>query len=678
MRILVTDAFCSANRGDAAILDGLLSGIRARVPHAKLTVTSRFPSLTRKVHGVEAIDDRDVVRVMGAIDAADLVVGCGGSYLTDLYPRDLQARLATIHACARAGKPFAVFAQSIGPFTTPLSRLAARTALQGAAWIHVRDPASAKVVHDLGVTTPVSVGVDAAVVGRSTPPRPGGRRPVLGVTVRRWHFPGDPDPAAAQERYERAVAEACDAWAVYTGGLVRFYSTCTALGGYAQDDRVTARRVAERMRTLADVEMAIDLPFDVVRGQLGACDLVLGTRMHSLIFATTAGVPAVGVAYEFKTGEWLESVGLGELWRPIEDPTGLASMLLHAWENRAALAATLADRLPTLRARGEAQLDQLVALARGERPSVPTARAISRTDGWNVETWRYDRPHRRLRAVVDAVLAETTGGRVLDLGASTGLAGRMLGPAFDYTGLDVAPSVATEEPGFRIRTGELDGDWPVEGEFDVVTASGALEYVADLPATLARVRAALRPGGLAVVTLFNLAHVSRGPNAARHPTWRFHTRPDELVLLLREAGLAPTRVGASSAGHLPAAAVDAESPTDLDRAGAAQLPLPRLLRVGHHLVAVCRAGTPQPGPTALARLIEAGEALPAVRLAVTTLKSASWSARAWYDLGRAWELAGDFAQARTSFERARALDPNHPELAAALARVAEIPAAIGA
>jgi len=313
MRILITDAFSSANRGDAAILDGILTGLRARVPDVELTVSSRFPDLTRRFHGVDAIDDRDAHVLMGAIDRADLVVGCGGSYLHDLYALNLHPRLATIHACARAGKPYVAFAQSIGPLDSPLSRTAARNALSDATWILVRDEASARVVRDLGVSTPVEVGVDAAVLGAPVPEARTAAQPVLGVTVRIWHFPGVSDPAAAQARYEASVAEACVAWMVHTGGRVRFLSTCTSLGGYTQDDRVVARRVAKRIGAGVRVVEQDDLPFDVVRGQLASCDLVLGTRMHSLIFATTAGVPGVGIAYEFKTGEWLEQVGLGEL-----------------------------------------------------------------------------------------------------------------------------------------------------------------------------------------------------------------------------------------------------------------------------------------------------------------------------------------------------------------------------
>ena len=676
MKILITDAFCSANRGDAAILDGIVSGLTRRLPGVELLVTSHFPALTQRFHGadhgayhgVSAIDDRDLVATMRAIDAADLVVGCGGSYLHDTYALNLHPRLATIHACARAGRPFAVFAQSIGPLDSPLSRTAARNALDDAAWILVRDEASARVVNALGVRAPIEVGVDAAVGGGSqdwlVAPRarnevPVLGVPVLGVTVRGWHFPGLEDAPRLQDQYERAVAAACDAWVQRTGGRVRFLSNCTALGGYAQDDRVAARRVAARMTSAAEVVEDIDLDFRAVRAQAAACDLFLGTRMHSLIFATTAGVPAVGVAYEFKTGEWLEQVGLAGRWCPIEAPVGLTEQLLRAWDEREAMHDALRERIPAQIERAESQLDTLAALARGTRPA-PAPRAAVGRAGWDQETWRYDRPHRRLRAVADAVVSESSGGRMLDLGCSSGLLGRMVGPRWDYTGVDMAPSVARDEPGFRIRTAAIDAPWPVDGEFDVVTASGALEYADDLTDVLRRARACLRPGGLAVVTLFNLAHVSRGPRSQRHPTWRFTHRPDELILTLRELGLPPTRIFASSAGNGPAPGVDAETPTDLDRSGAVQLALPQLLRIAHHIVLVCRAGAQQPGPSAVATLAATGPLIDALRMAVGITREAPWSARAWADLSALWKRAGDERQTLACAERAAALDPNRP------------------
>lgn len=51
------------------------------------------------------------------------------------------------------------------------------------------------------------------------------------------------------------------------------------------------------------------------------------------------------------------------------------------------------------------------------------------------------------------------------------------------------------------------------------------------------------------------------------------------------------------------------------------------------------------------------------------VKSGSWSANLFYNLGNAWFRVGDFGEAILNYERAVALDPRHPEAAANLALV---------
>ncbi len=660
MKILVTDSFCSSNRGDAAILDGILTGLAARLPEAHIEVVSHYPAVCARFHGVEALDDRDAVALAAAVRGADLVVSCGGSFLNDIYGLNLHPRLATFGLARRFEVPYVLCAQSIGPLDRPLSRTAAREALDGAAWILARDEASARLVRDLGVKAPVSVGVDAAVGAAPRTRVRGDGPPRLGVTVRDWHFPGHEDAAARQAGFEEAVARACRRWQGATGGAVRFLANCTAYGGYHKDDRPAARRVAAQLDD-AEVVEADDLGFEAVRDLVADCDLLLGTRMHSLIFATTAGVPAVGVAYEFKTGEWLDQVGLADRWVPIEDPEGLDELVLRAWESREADAARMSDRMQGLHARWSAQFDVLADIARTGVPGPDDAPRrlaggpIVRGD-WTSETFTYDIAHRRLRAVADAVLAEG-GARVLDLGCSTGKLGRMLGPAYAYEGLDLSPDVACEEPGFTVRTADLDGPWPVDGLFDTVVCSGSLEYVCSLPGTLRRIREVLAPGGLAVVTLLNLSHISRATRASRHPTWRFVERPDELALALLAAGLRPMRFHATSAGYGPSPSVRAEQPTDHDGDGGGQLAPGRMVRLAHQWMVVCEASDPVPGAGRIEELAAAGDLSGALSLAVGLYRALPWSSRLLSDIAVITNLAGDSARARELLAQAVALDP---------------------
>lgn len=662
IRVLIADSFCSANRGDAAILDGIVRGLQARLPQARIQVVSHYPELSARFHpGLDCMGDQDPVALAQALSDTDLVLSCGGSFLNDLYALNLGPRLALYHAAHRAEIPVVFFAQSIGPLDSPLSRQAARAVLDPAAWVLARDPASAEIVRRLGVQCPVSVGVDAAV---SDVPevQEGGSTPILGVTARAWHFPGTENPEAHQSTYEATMAAACAAWIADSGGQVRFLSNCTDLGGYHQDDRLCAQRIADLIDdpVHVSVEQRPDLDHHHVRRQAAACDFFLGTRMHSLIFATTAGVPAVGVAYEFKTPEWLSMCGLEGLSVDIAAPSGLPSLLLKAWRQRAEHGARLQAALPGILSLAEQQLDQLAAIAQGAR--LPRARSgRGQQAGWQGETLKYDIAHRRLRSVADVVLAEG-GRRVLDVGCSTGMMGRMLGPRFDYQGLDVSHEVVVQAPGFRIQQRDLNTQGlPAMAPVDTVICSGSLEYLDDLPGTLRGLRARIVDGGLGVFTLYNLAHFARGAGRAkRHPTWRFQARPDELVMALREAGFSPQRILPTAAGYCASQAVNAELPTDWDRQGQGQLSKLQLTRLAHQVIVVCRATRPQPGPQRVEDLATSGDLLAATRIAAHLVKRFPWSARAWSDLGVLFQLAGDPQTGTKHLLKALSCDPTHP------------------
>ena len=103
-----------------------------------------------------------------------------------------------------------------------------------------------------------------------------------------------------------------------------------------------------------------------------------------------------------------------------------------------------------------------------------------------------------------AALPRPEAPRVLEIGCGTGFLTAALRPRIggDWTVTDLAPEMLArcrarigEAPGLRYRV--LDGERPglTEGGFDLICASLAFQWFADLPAALARLRALLAPGG---------------------------------------------------------------------------------------------------------------------------------------------------------------------------------------
>jgi colanic acid/amylovoran biosynthesis protein len=634
MNVLLVDGFCASNRGEAATIDVVHRGLRARLPGASVRAVARFPEVARAMLGLETIADTDAVAVARAVATCDLVVSCGVPLLSDGYPLGLQARLGVLALARRLGKPYVLFGQSLGPFDTPLARSAVRGILDDAAWVLARDPVSAGTVRSLGVRAPVDAGVDVSMLARvaEVPARSG--RPSLGVCVRTWGFPGAPDPELATQRYEQAVAWACDAWSSQTGGRVRFIATCTSFGGYAQDDRVAARRVAARMAGPADIRTTIDDGHERVRAELASCDLVISARLHGLIFATDSGVPAVGVAYERRSAAHLESLGLGAFSVPIYAPEALRARVLEAERRRDELRARMTEAAPRLRAQADAQLDRLAAIADDARahgrrpPPQPAALAIAPPPE--------DLDARCVDAVASVILSEG-GSRVL-----------AVVPPSD-------PSSLTERLGVQFLRTAVTADAAVlahgevrtDGPYDVVCATAVFESCADVRPLLAALRARVTDDGLGVFALRNAVHFWRAlaPELAEaRDAPQIAQLPDAFALTLASVGLVPERVVAVGAGYLS---------DDLERDGVRTLPPERALRLARALVFVCRPSTPCADAPDVALLRESDQRIAEVRAALELTRRVPWAARAWLELGYTYLVTSDLPdEARNAFRRA--------------------------
>ena len=134
---------------------------------------------------------------------------------------------------------------------------------------------------------------------------------------------------------------------------------------------------------------------------------------------------------------------------------------------------------------------------------------------WNRQA--EDRDNRFTRLVyclVDWIVGHVPSGKHLDFGCGPGLLCSLLADrGFDVHGTDIAERMIEAamqrmkgrvndlESRFRIC---LDGEVPFDdGQFDLVTASQVLGYVADQPACVAKLRSLLKPGGICVASVTN-------------------------------------------------------------------------------------------------------------------------------------------------------------------------------
>jgi len=366
--ILFVGYYGFGNVGDEAILSAILGRFRARRAYLRLLVASGNPQKTIATHAVEAIAWNDMAALHAAVQSADLVLLGGGGLFHDYWGVDPDTFLTNRHwgVAYYAGpallaslyrKPLMLYAVGVGPLYSGHGRKYTRLAAQAAQAITVRDQSSKALLEELGISGErIRVTADpgflfvpetSASLEQAVPEGFALRRPVLGVAARHWGVGVHPD------FLEREIAAALDVFVKQTGGtvvLVPFQD----ISGERENDRATAGRILEHMRLPGSAVVAAEGGTDQICGWLRACDLVLGMRLHALIFAATAGVPAVALSYDPKVDEVAGRLGfkLSSDVKDLEAPA-LAAQLLEALGHRDEFRESMGPVIAELRRQAE-------------------------------------------------------------------------------------------------------------------------------------------------------------------------------------------------------------------------------------------------------------------------------------------------------------------------------------
>ncbi len=295
---------------------------------------------------------------------SDVIVSCPGNFF---YSGSGLGAAFLLHVLALAygrllGKPLYMMPQTIGPLTRRRERWLLKRLLRQMRFVALRDTRSLEPVKQLGVAAErCHVFPDSAFLfhgaGELNPftallghpaveSRP---RPYLGVTVIDWGIKNR--RFARQAEYERAVSAALSDFLARHGGTVFIFPQVTG-PSVVDDDRIPARRVAGRTQAKPSQVVLVDETWSPGRllAAYGQMDLFLGARLHSNIFALTAGTPVLAIAYQYKTHGVLGMLGLGDWVLDIVDvdESLLTARLELLWQQRLEVRALIQQRLPAL------------------------------------------------------------------------------------------------------------------------------------------------------------------------------------------------------------------------------------------------------------------------------------------------------------------------------------------
>jgi polysaccharide pyruvyl transferase CsaB len=346
-RALISGYYGFRNTGDEAILAGLIQGFRQLALGVELTVLSADPRDTEAEHGVRAVP-RSFGAALRLLRQSDLFISGGGGLIQDVTSwRSPLYYLGVIALARAAGLPTACIGHGIGPLRRAVTKRLSRRALSRVAVLAVRDHGSRDALQAIGVTRPIEVTADLAFL---LPP------PSAEDIADAWQRAGlapDAGPAVAIALRRPTHATPHD----FPASLAQSLTTaCDQLGlrpvllpmQHPQDLQF-ADRVAQDIAPRAEV-VRVRLPARQMLALIGGSRLVVGMRLHALVFAAICGLPPVAVSYDPKVQHLSQELGLA---RPASieafDAPAFARAISDVWQTRAEVVQRLGQRLPGLR-----------------------------------------------------------------------------------------------------------------------------------------------------------------------------------------------------------------------------------------------------------------------------------------------------------------------------------------
>jgi polysaccharide pyruvyl transferase WcaK-like protein len=297
--ILVVGGYGYRNVGDEAILAGLIR----RVGPGAITVVSRNPRETRRLHGVRSIGFGEAT--VALLRHRSLLVGGGGVLGPDM---GRLGRLLPVFGelATQLRRTVVVEGVDLEEHHDVLGRALTPRLLRRAWRVAVRDETSAEVARSWGVSSELIPDLSAWMpaadpeTGASLLRRSGvdPEQPVVGLALTGMR-------ADLSERVLTAVAAAMSALPAVQFAFVPM-SRHPRVAEH-DDTRLAERLVSMQSRLTI---LRTDVHPEAVLSAFGGFSAVVAMRYHAMLFAARAGVPLVAVPYAEKNARWLRERGL--------------------------------------------------------------------------------------------------------------------------------------------------------------------------------------------------------------------------------------------------------------------------------------------------------------------------------------------------------------------------------
>lgn len=305
-RIVISGYYGFANAGDEAMLAAIIKALRSTEDSVELTVISGNPQVTAAQYGVTSIHRFNPLEIISSLRGCDLLLSGGGSLLQDVTSkRSLLYYLSILGLGLLVSKKVMLFAQGIGPIHSSLLRKLTKLVCSHVDLITVRDQDSLYELRHIGIPAEkVQLTADAVLTLPQESKEQGRQlldkfgvphdKMLIAISVRKWQ---------EDDRYLLELAKAVDI-------LSREYHAHVVILPlqYPVDVAACQRLQHFMVHKERSTVLTADCDTEQFLSLMGNFQLLIGMRLHALIFAAVMERPFVAISYDPKIDGFVKDI----------------------------------------------------------------------------------------------------------------------------------------------------------------------------------------------------------------------------------------------------------------------------------------------------------------------------------------------------------------------------------
>lgn len=303
-KILISGYYGFGNIGDEAILSAMISEFKKTNNVTDITVLSNDPEQTEEDFNIDSVNRSSIVKVIKSIRSCDVLVSGGGSLLQDKTSRiSIYYYLFIYFIALLFKKRIIIFSHGIGPINRKINKILIKFIFKRASSISVRDVESKEEL--------ITYGVDGNLINVTADPvisfkkfgKEDGIRALSGYDD--VYDPKLPTVGFALKNDKKNCIKEDIVDVIKT---IKSKQKCNIvlLPFHYKEDMYLIKDIKSLFADVIVVENKHSV--NEIFSMIESFDILVGVRLHALIFAAVSETPVVGITYDPKIDAFLKSI----------------------------------------------------------------------------------------------------------------------------------------------------------------------------------------------------------------------------------------------------------------------------------------------------------------------------------------------------------------------------------